>query len=174
MAPAKTRLRGSIGWLPSGSARVKVYAGIDQLTGEKMWLRETVSARATRRETEREAEKVRTRLLNLVDERRSPRTGATVNELIDRYLEVVEIDRKTRAGYIGKIEKHIRPELGKRQVGAVRAENIERLYAQLRRCRDHCNGRSFVQHRTDREHVCDEHTARRKCAKAALVLQPEL
>ncbi|MDD7941694.1 site-specific integrase [Actinomycetospora lutea] len=167
MAPAKTRQRGSIGWLPSGSARVKVYAGIDQLTGEKMWLRETVLARATRRETEREAEKVRTRLLNQVDERRNPRTGATVHELIDRYLEVVDIDRKTRAGYGGKIEKHIRPELGKRQVGAVKAEHIERLYAQLRRCRDHCNGRVFVQHRTDHQHACDEHTSRRKCAKVA-------
>jgi hypothetical protein len=32
------RQRGSISWLPSGSARVKVYAGIDQLTGDKLWL----------------------------------------------------------------------------------------------------------------------------------------
>src|SRR5689334_6390025 len=78
----------TIGWLPSGSARVKVYAGIDQLTGKKLWLRETVAARDTRRETEREAEReaerVITRLLNRVDERRSPRTEATVNELLDR------------------------------------------------------------------------------------------
>jgi hypothetical protein len=35
---------------------VKVYAGIDQLSGEKLWLRETVPARATRREIERETE----------------------------------------------------------------------------------------------------------------------
>lgn len=46
---------------------MKVYASVDQLTGKKMWLRETVPARATQRETEREADKVLTRLLNQVD-----------------------------------------------------------------------------------------------------------
>jgi hypothetical protein len=52
---SRPRHRGSIGWLPSGSARVKVYAGVDQLTGTKMWLGETVPAREDRKETEREA-----------------------------------------------------------------------------------------------------------------------
>ncbi|MFC4943333.1 tyrosine-type recombinase/integrase [Pseudonocardia sp. GCM10023141] len=168
MAPSKPRARrarGNVYWLPSGSARVTVYGGIDQLTGKRVQLRETVAARATRRETEKEAEKVQTRLLNRVDERRSPRTEATVNELLDRWLEVIEIERKTRTGYVGKIEKHVRPTIGRLQVGRVRADTIEGLYAQLRRCRDHCRGEKFVQHRTDVEHICDEHTARRKCAK---------
>ena len=35
-----------------------------------------------------EAEKVRTRLLHEVDERRNPRTKATVMQLLDRYPEV--------------------------------------------------------------------------------------
>ena len=52
------RPHGTVGRLPSGSARVKVYAGVDRLTGRKLWLRETVPARATRRGTEREAGKV--------------------------------------------------------------------------------------------------------------------
>ena len=95
---SRARPRGSIGWLPSGSARVKVYAGTDQLTGKKMWLRETVPARETQKETEREAGRVLTRLLNQVDQRRHPRTGATVNELLDRWLEVLAVERKTRAG----------------------------------------------------------------------------
>jgi integrase len=168
MAPSeqsRRRPRGSVTWLPSGSARVKVYAGIDQLTGQKLWLRETVQARASRRETEKEADRVRTRLLNQVDERRSPRTEATVNDLLDRWLDVVDIDVKTRAGYVGKIQKHIRPTLGRQQVGRVRADSIEGLYAQLRRCRDHCHGARFIQHRTTVDHQCDEHSARRKCAK---------
>ena len=169
MAPSfrsgRGRPRGTVGWLPSGSARVKVYAGVDQLTGKKLWLRETVAARPTRRETEREAEKVLTRLLNQVDERRTPRTEATVNELLDRWLEVIDVERTTRAGYVGKIEKHIRPTIGRLQVGRVQVETIETLYARLRRCRDHCRGQAFVQHRTAGEHVCDEHSARRKCAK---------
>jgi hypothetical protein len=39
LRPSRARQRGTIGWLPSGSARVKVCAGIDQLTGKKIWLR---------------------------------------------------------------------------------------------------------------------------------------
>ena len=105
--------------------------------------------------------------MNRVDERRSPRTGATVNDLLDRWLEVIDIDRTTRTGYVGKIEKHIRPTVGKVAVGKVRADTIETLYAKLRRCRDHCAGQSYLQHRTMDEHVCDEHTARRKCAKVS-------
>ena len=50
--------RGSTSWLPSGAARVSVYGGVDQLTGKEIRLRKTVSARSTRRETEREAVKV--------------------------------------------------------------------------------------------------------------------
>ena len=50
--------RGSISWLPGGVARVSVYGGVDQLTGKEIRLRKTVSARSTRRETEREAVKV--------------------------------------------------------------------------------------------------------------------
>jgi integrase len=61
---ARGRRRGAIGWLPSGSARVKVYLGVDQLTGKEIWLRGTVKAPATRRETKREADTVLTKLLN--------------------------------------------------------------------------------------------------------------
>lgn len=89
MASSEKRQRGTISWLPSGSARVKVYAGVDQLTGEKLWIRQTVKALPTKRETEREAEKVLTKLLNQVDEQRNPRTGATVNELLDKWLDVI-------------------------------------------------------------------------------------
>jgi integrase len=161
----RRRQRGAITWLPSGSARVSVYGGIDQLSGKEMRFRETVRARGSRRETEREAQKVLTRLLNQVDEQRSPRTEATVNELLDRWLDVVDVERKTRVNYIGKIEKHVRPTIGLLPVGRVKVETIEGLYGQLRRCRDHCGGREFIQHRTDGDHKCDEHSARRKCAK---------
>lgn len=109
LRPPARRARGNVYWLPSGSARVTVYGGIDQLTGKRLQLRETVPAQATRRETEKAAEKVQTKLLNQVDERRSPKTEATVNELLDRWLDVIDVERKTRVGYVGKIEKHIRP-----------------------------------------------------------------
>ena len=124
-----------------------------------------MSARETRAETAAEAERVLTRLLNRVDEHRSPRTEVTVSQLVDRWLEVIDIEKKTRAGYVGKIEKHIRPTIGRLPVGKVIAETLDTLYARLRRCRDHCGGRKFVQHRTTHEHTCDEHSPRRKCQK---------
>ncbi|GAA4995443.1 hypothetical protein WHI96_00020 [Pseudonocardia tropica] len=55
MAPSKPRrTRGNVTWLPSGSARVSVFGGVDQVTGEASPARETVPARATCRETERD------------------------------------------------------------------------------------------------------------------------
>src|SRR3954447_9075721 len=101
MAIASTphrRTRGEIETLPSGSLRARVYAGIDPVSKKKHYLVETVPAgpRAAR-----EAEKVRTRLLNQVDEKRNPRTRATVNQLMDRYLELIKIDDTTRVTYEG-------------------------------------------------------------------------
>jgi integrase len=144
---------------------VKVYAGVDPVTKRELYLRELVKAKPTRRETERLADKALTKLLNQVDERRNPRTTATVNQLIDRWLDLIELERTTRTAYIGKIEKHVRPTIGKVPVARLDAETIDALYASLRRCRDHCNGRKFIAHRTKDEHVCDEHNRRRKCAK---------
>jgi integrase len=151
---ARQRRRGRVETLPSGALRVTVYAGVDPLSNRRMYLRETVPAgpRAAG-----EAEKVRTRLLNQVDEKRNPRTTATVNQLIDRWLEVIDIEASTKQGYVRKIGKHIRPVLGTMQVAKLDAEILESFYAQLRKCRDHCGGRKYVQHRTSAEHVCDEH-----------------
>jgi hypothetical protein len=69
----------------SGSFRVKVYAGVDAITGKPHHLRETARTSA-------EAEKVRTRLLSAVDERRAPRSQATLGMLIDRWLEVADVE----------------------------------------------------------------------------------
>lgn len=80
-----------------------------------------MAARETRAETAAEAERVLTRLLNRVDEHRTPRTEVAVSRLVDRWLEVIDIEKKTRAGYVGKTEKHIRPTIGRyRSVGSPR------------------------------------------------------
>src|SRR5215475_14616776 len=145
------RARGSIDRLPSGALRVRVFAGYDPLTKQRHYLHEVVPAGPG---AEREAEKVRTRLLNEVDEDRSPRTRATVSQLMDRYLEVLDVEETTKRGYIGYIEKHIRPQLGPLQVGKVDAEVLDAFFANLRRCRDNCRGRIAVDHRTTRAHEC--------------------
>src|SRR5213078_2305134 len=95
---ARKRGRGEIETLPSGSLRVRVYAGIDPVTKKKHFLVQTVPAgpRAAK-----EAEKARTSLLSQVDEQRNPRTRATVNQLIDRYFEMLHVEPTTRSTYEG-------------------------------------------------------------------------
>jgi integrase len=88
----------------------------------------------------RDAERVRTRLLNQVDERRNPRTKATVNQLLDRWLEVVELEKTTRNSVVGRLNRHVRPVLGAVSVSRLDAETLESFYAQLRRCRERCGG----------------------------------
>jgi hypothetical protein len=110
-APAKAsrRGRGSIETLPSGSLRVKVYAGVDPVTKTRLYLDETIPPGPR---SAREAEKVRTRLLAQVDEKRNPRTRATVGQLLDKYLTVLDVEPTTRSTYEGYIRNHIRPVLG--------------------------------------------------------------
>jgi hypothetical protein len=105
----RARQRGGIDELPSGALRVRVYAGMDPISRRRIYLSEVVSTgpRAGDR-----AERVRTRLLSQVDERRSPRTRATVGQLLDRWLQVLDVDPLTRRGYESKIGKHVRPLLG--------------------------------------------------------------
>jgi hypothetical protein len=73
-----------------------------------------ISARWCRRDRVRvdQAERVRTRLLSQVDERRNPRTRATVGQPLDRWLQVLDVDLFTRRAYVSKIDKHIQPLLG--------------------------------------------------------------
>ncbi|MBN9112819.1 MAG: hypothetical protein J0I34_29030 [Pseudonocardia sp.] len=108
---SKRRNRGEIESLPSGSFRVRVYAGIDALSGKRNYLVETVPAGP---KAEAEAERVRVKLVNQVDERRSPRTKATVNQLMDRYLELLDVEETTKERYEQAIRVHIRPLLGDR------------------------------------------------------------
>src|SRR5690348_12570371 len=102
----RRRVRGRVETLPSGSLRVKVYAGVDPVSKQKHYLTETVPAGPKAADL---AEKARTRLLAQVDERRSPRTKATVNQLMDRYLDELDVGVTTRVGYEGYIRNHIRP-----------------------------------------------------------------
>jgi integrase len=135
----RQRSRGSIDQLPSGTFRVRVYAGVDPLTGRAHYLREIAA-------TPREAEEVRTRLLNQVDERRQPRSKATVGMVLDRWLEVADVEASTRNGYLSKIETHIRPTLRHLAISKVDTEVLELFYARLRRCREQCNGRRAAGH----------------------------
>lgn len=98
------------------------------------------------------ARAARDRFISQVEERRNPRTSATVDQLLDRYLEHFDGAPKTLTLYWGYVRKHISPFLGHIKVGALDADVLDSFYAELRRCRDHCTGRRFIQHRTEGKH----------------------
>jgi integrase len=157
---AARRQRGSIEELPSGGLRISVYAGIDPLTGRRHYLRESIPAGPS---AHAEAQKAMRRLANQVDERRNPRTNATVDQLLDRLFELAELEVNTLANYRSLAEKHIRPLIGSVKVGALDGDLFDAFYATLRRCRDHCGQRQRIDHRTDRQHQCVNRCKAHQC-----------
>jgi integrase len=161
----RLRSRGNIERLPNGRLRVRVYAGVDPVSGRRHDLRAIIPAGPNAAAA---AEKARVRLLNQVDERRHPRTAATIAQLLARYLSELRVARKTLHTYRGYVDKHVLPFLGELKVGQVDADALDSLYAELLRCRDHCDGKAGrVDHRTRRAHVCDARCAPHTCRPLA-------
>jgi integrase len=152
-AAPRQRTRGSVDTLPSGALRVRVYAGVDALTGKQNYLVKIIppgpGAAAV-------AEQTRTRFLNQIDERRSVRTRATLDQLLDKWLQVAKLEGTTLNGYESKLRRHVRPALGKKQLGKIDVETLETFYGSLARCRARCNGRKFIEHRMAKDHECTE------------------
>jgi len=156
------RARGAIEKLAGGALRVKVYAGIDPISHRRHYLTETIPASPT---AEKDAEKVRIRLVNEVNERRNPRTKATVTQLIEKYLAVANIDPGTRRGYERNFRNHVKPLLGSQPAGKVDAQVLDSFYAELQRCRVHCDGKRRVDHRTTVPHECDHRCGPHECSR---------
>jgi integrase len=58
--------------------------------------------------------------------------------------------------------------LGQVKIGRLDAEVLDSFYAELRRCRRHCaRKRGLIDHRTDREHECDERCRPHRCKPLA-------
>lgn len=146
------RQKGSIDTLPSGARRVRVYAGIDPVTKRRHDLIEVVPPGP---QADKIARATRDRLVNEVAERRNPRTNTTVDHLLARYLDQFDGAPNTLTLYRGYVRNHLSPFLGHRKVGQLDAEMLDAFYAELRRCRTHCNGRRSIEHRTSDAHECD-------------------
>lgn len=159
-----TRSRGRVETLPSGSLRVSVYAGTDPVTKRRHYLREVVPAGP---KAPKEAQKVLRRLANQIDERQNPRTAATVDQLLDHYFEVLDRDASTMTTYARYSDKHIRPLIGTVKVGRLDGDVFDRFYAELRRCRAHCDRKPHVDHRTSRAHECDHRCRAHACKPLA-------
>ncbi|WP_051233529.1 hypothetical protein [Pseudonocardia asaccharolytica] len=158
------RSRGSIDELPSGALRVRVYAGVDPVTKKRHDLIEVIppGPRAWV-----EAEATRARLLQQIAERRNPRTSATVDELLTRYLDQFAGSPNTLDLYRTHVRNHISPCLGDLRVGKLDAETLDSFYAELRRCRARCTGRVSVEHRASGPHECTEKCRRHVCRPLA-------
>jgi integrase len=78
-----------------------------------------------------------------------------VQQLIEQHLKDAKLGFKTRKNYSSQAGKHVLPRIGHLKVRAVDARVMDSFYSELRRCRDHCDGRPRVQHRTPQEHQCD-------------------
>lgn len=136
------------------SLRVKVYAGLDPLTGKRMYLRESTT-------DEKEAERILTKLVAQVDAERHAKTNATLSVAIDEWLKTLEVEDSTRETYEMYARRYIKPVLGDKPVGKITARVLEQLYAELRRCRARCGGTPFVEHRVEGEHECRQVQHRR-------------
>ena len=102
-------------------------------------------------------------MLGEVDERRNARTKATVNQLLDRYFELLKAEPNTQENYESLARNHIRPLIGDLSVGKIDGELLDSFYKECRKCRAHCRGRKYIQHRTNREHTCNEKCKPHKC-----------
>ena len=117
--------QGSIDALPSGALRVRVYAGVDPVTKRRHDLIEVVAARPAG--ADKTARATRDRLVDEVAERRNPRTNATVDQLLDRYLDQFDGAPNTLTLYRGYVRNHISPFLGNLKVGQLDAGDAGRV-----------------------------------------------
>lgn len=102
-----------------------------------------------------------------VDEQRSPQTKTSFGALLDAWLRIHDAEPNTIAGYETHARLYLRPALGDVPVAKVSARMLEDLYAQLRRCRQRCGGRPFVEHRVDGPHECRDVRHRRRPGRPA-------
>ena len=110
-----------------------VYSGIDPLTGRKIYLRESTTDEA-------EARRILRKLTARVDLQRAPKTNATFRSAMEAWLRTHEVEETTRASYEQYARVRLYPAFGDVPIGKVNARLLEEFYAELRRCRDRCDG----------------------------------
>jgi len=158
--PARRR-RGNIVRHGPG-LRVRVSAGKDPTTGERVVLSEVVPIakpghEASERAAAKEAEKTLTRLQAQADSLKVASTKATFGALLDRWLPQHEVERTTWGTYESIVRLYLKPEFGDVPLALLMvnfAERMERYYSRLRRCADGCKGKPAMEHKVSGKHDC--------------------
>lgn len=122
---------------------MSVSAGIDPVSDRRHYLRQLVKPGP---KADAGADAARLRLLSQVAENRNPRTSATIDQLLARYLDQSDGAHNTLSLYRGYVRNHIAPFLGSLKVGALDADVLDSFYAELRRWRKQCSGRRTIDH----------------------------
>ena len=112
-----TVAKGKVERLPSGSLRVRVRGGTDPVTGKERRYTRTVK-------TEARAAAELARLLQDAEAERAPNDSATVGLLLDRYLDVADLEVSTREAHEGYIRRTIKPVLGDVRVRKLREDTL--------------------------------------------------
>jgi hypothetical protein len=155
--------KGSIDTLPSGSLRVRVYAGTDVLTGKPHYVGEVIKPGPHAAE---QAEEAKQRLVDEVQADRHTKTNATLVQLIEEHLKTAEVEETTKDGYRANLRKHIGPQFKSGPAAEITAHTIEKFKAELHRCRDHCDGRPRIEHRKSRrQRKTGKHTCTARCRR---------
>lgn len=162
--PRKRPAGGSIDLLPSGALRVRVDGGIDPVTKRRYRPTEVIPPGPN---ADALANGALIRMLNQVNERQHPRTNATLDQLLDKHLEMMHIAETTRRTYRRYIDKHIKPLIGGQKVGRLDATILDSFYAELLRCRRHCRNKRTTDHRTTKPHACDKRCGPHTCEPLA-------
>jgi integrase len=129
------------------SYQVNVYAGLDPLTGRRVYLSDSTTDLS-------EARRIRNKFRAEVDEQRHARTRATMRTAFLEWLKTHEVEDSTRKGYEDYLRLYVGPAFGDEPIGKIKARTLEQFYAELRRCSTRCDGKPFVEHRFDGEHEC--------------------
>jgi integrase len=104
--------------LPSGAWRAEAYAGVDPLTGKRRRIRTTAK-------TKRAAEIELTKLLSQVDEGRQPRSDISVRQVVEMWLDVVELEDTTRQRCERLVRRYVQPMFGSMAAAKLDAELLD-------------------------------------------------